>query len=845
MERSTQFAGLPWQWIGPTNTGGRAPDVAVVEPRGESYTMYVATASGGVWKTTNEGVTWAPVFDDQLTSSIGDIAIAPSNPDIVWIGTGEANIFRSSHAGAGVYKSTDAGQTWTYMGLAGTLTISRVIVHPTNPDIVYVAASGHEWTDNEERGVYKTTNGGQTWEKVHYVNAQTGAIDLVMHPTDPNTLYAATWERVRLKWNDPRNTPSTSGSGIWKTTDGGATWTAINNGLPDAPNRGRIGIDIARSSPNTLYAFVDDYTVTRQASPGEMNAYGLPMEDVIRGATVYRTDNAGANWRKVSQDNSYMEGLSGTYGWVFGQIRVDPTDPDKIYVLGLGLNVSEDGGQNFRRLTGMHGDHHSLWIDPANPDFLINGNDGGAYVSYDGGENWRDFTNQIPAVQFFNVGHDMDSPFHVFGSVQDHGSRRGMVDLRSGRESIPAVEFENAPGGEGSTHAIDPTDPNVVYSAGFYGRIERSNLATGENASLVPQPGPGEPRLRGQWLAPFIISPHNPRIIYHGMNRLYRSWDRGDSWEAISPDLTYNDPQRIGDIEYQTIFAIAESPLRFGLIYAGTDDGRVHVTQDGGESWTEITDGLVEGKFTAEIVASRYDEATVYVAQNGKREDDFAPYVWKSTDYGATWTDIGAGIPLGTVNVVKEDPKNPSVLYAGTDIGVYVTVDGGTTWQTLPNGLPSVFAHDLIIHPRDDIMVVATHGRGMYAMDVRPIQRLTAEAMASPAALLEQDPIPSPLQGPVPPPSIYYWVAQAGQVTITVRDNAGTAVAEIQDDASAGANVAVWNTGGGGGRGGRGGRGFGRGGRGGRGGAITAGAIYRLELRAGAASANGTISVEG
>ncbi|MGH7552698.1 MAG: WD40/YVTN/BNR-like repeat-containing protein, partial [Longimicrobiales bacterium] len=739
----SQFGALPWQFLGPTNISGRTADIAVVEPKGKSYTLYMAGASGGVWKTVNEGVTWEPVFEQGASTSIGDVTIAPSNSQIVWIGTGEANIFRSSMAGSGVYKSTDGGRTWAHLGLAGTHTIPRIVIHPQNPEIVYVAASGHEWTPNPERGVFKTTNGGRTWEKVLYVDENTGAIDLVLDPSNANTLYAATWQRVRKKWNDPRNEAGYTGSGIHKSTDGGATWKPINAGLPEARLRGRIGIDIARSQPNVLYAFVDNYDIARQPEEGATDAYGRPAGPVIRGATVYRSDDSGESWRQASETNQYMERLSATYGWVFGQIRVDPSNPNRIYVMGLGLHVSDDAGKTFRQLRGMHGDHHALWIDPANSDYLVNANDGGIYISYDAGANWR-FMQQVPMVQFFNVAYDMGDPFRVYGSIQDHGSRRGVVDLRRGRHAIPAVDWENAPGGEGSNHVTDPRDPNLVYSAGFYGSISRTNVATNESRNIAPQPRTGELPLRGQWLAPFILSPHNPDVIYHGYQYVHRSMDRGDTWERISPDLTHNDPSRLGDIPFQTIFSLSESPLRFGLLYAGTDDGRLHVTQDGGKGWTEIGTTLPRDRFIAEIVASKYDEATVFVAQNGKRDDDFTPYIWKSADYGKTWTSIVANIPLGPVNVIEEDPKNANVLYVGTDVSVYVSVDAGRTWNVLATGLPSTFVADLVIHPRDDIMVAATHGRGMYAVDVRPIQKITPRVLAAAVHVLDPDPVVLP-----------------------------------------------------------------------------------------------------
>jgi len=726
MRKTTPHKNMKWQHIGPTNISGRCTDIAVVTPKGENYIIYVAAASGGVWKTVNEGTTWESVFDQAPSTSIGDVTVAPSNPDIVWIGTGEPNIFRSSMAGCGVYKSTDAGKTWEHMGLTGTNTIARIVIHPKNPDVVYVAASGHEWTHNEERGVYKTTDGGKTWKKIFYINEETGAIDLVMHPSDPETLYASTWQRIRNKWNDPRNEPQYTESGIHKSTDGGKTWKPINNGLPEPKFRGRIGIDLCLSKPDVLYALVDSYEIAREITDADRaNTYGVPSSGFIKGATVYRSDDGGGSWKQVSgltdQTKRFMERHSGTYGWVFGQIRVDPNDENTIYIMGVPLSVSNDGGKTYRSLWGMHVDHHGMWIDPNNSDYIVNVNDGGIVISYDRGKTWRQFTHNLPLCQFFNIAYDMDTPFRVYGSMQDHGSFRGIVDLSRGRSRIPAVKFERAPGGEGSSHAIDPTDPNTVYSSGFYGHISRSDLSkTGREGSksILPRQFEGEPRLRGQWVAPSIISPHNPNYIYHGMQYLFHSKDRGDTWERISPDMTYNIKSELGDIPYQTIFSISESPIKYGLIYVGTDDGKVHVTKNGGKTWKEIMKGLPYKKWVSEIVASAYDLSTVYMTQNGKRDDDSAAYVWKSTDHGENWVDISGNIPLGPVNVIKEHPRNRNVLFVGTDIGVYVTTDGGKTWNVLGENLPSTFVHDLIIHPRDNILVIATHGRGMWAMDV-------------------------------------------------------------------------------------------------------------------------------
>jgi photosystem II stability/assembly factor-like uncharacterized protein len=728
MKQASPFKSLNWQFLGPTNISGRVTDVAVVTPRGKSYTIYAATATGGVWKTDNDGVTWAPIFDQGVTTSIGDVTLAPSDPNIVWVGTGEANIFRSSNAGAGVYRSADAGQTWKHMGLAATLTIARIVVHPSNPDIVYVAASGHEWTDNEERGVFKTIDGGATWKKVLYVGPRTGAIDLVMDPSNAGVIYASTWQRIRRKWNDPRNEAGYGESSIYKSTDAGESWAPINAGLPPAAARGRIGIDVARSSPGTLYAFVDNYEIARKAKEGELDSYGRRRGDVIKGAEVYRSDDAGATWRKASESNAYMERLAGTYGWVFGQIRVDPANENIVYVMGLELNVSKDGGKTFQPVGDMHGDHHALWIDPDNPKFLVNGNDGGVVVSYDQGKTWREFLDNLPAVQFFNVSCDMDTPFHVYGSIQDHGSRRAAVDLSLGRDRVRPQAFQTAPGGEGSRHAIDPRNPAIVYSAGFYHNISRTDISKvdargrAQASSITPRLGPADGYLRGQWLSPIILSVHNPDVVYFGGQYVFRSWNRGDTWEKISGDLSYNDPKQLGDIPYQTVFALTESPMRFGLLYAGTDDGRLHVTKDGGKTWADITKGLQPKRWVSKAVASAFDEGTVYVAQNGKRDDDVTAYVWKSTDFGATWTSIAGNIPLGPVNVVAEDPTDARILYAGTDIGVYVTLDGGATWNVLGGNLPSTYVHDVVVHPRDGMIVAATHGRGLWVMDAVPVR---------------------------------------------------------------------------------------------------------------------------
>lgn len=753
MRESSAYRTIRWQYTGPTNISGRATDIAVAD-KGTSRRIYVAYATSGIWKTDDDGATWQPIFDDQASTSIGDLAVAPSNPDHVWVGTGEANLFRASMAGVGVYKSTDGGMTFTHMGLTDTQTIGRIVVHPTNPDIVYVAASGHEWTDNEMRGVFKTTDGGQTWTKVFDRSPRTGAWDLVMDPANPEVVYASMWQRIRRKWSDPRVEPGYDEGGIFKTTDGGRTWTGANAGLPEAEYRGRIGIDISLSNPKVLYALVDNYEPARPARDGERDAYRRPVsEPRIKAAEIYRTDDAGATWRKVSASNDTMIARhSGTYGWVFGQIRVDPRDENTIYSLGVDLYRSTDAGKTMRTIARqIHSDHHGLWLDAKDPQIIYSANDGGFYQSADRGETWR-FASAAGGAQFYNIVLDTSAPIWAYGAVQDHHSHRGRIDLRQGRDGIPAVEWERAPGGEGSHHAIDPRNPDVVYSQFFYGNFSRDDLSipppqrgrrgageagepgqTGQPGRAGQPPAPQGPQrttdirppgegLRAQWMAPVALSPHDPETVYVGFQYVFRSRHRGAQWERISPDLTSNDPKQMlprssSEIPYQTITALEESPRVKGLIYAGTDDGKLHVTTDAGRTWMDLTARVPSRKWYSRVVPSQHADTTVYVSQRGREDDDFAAYVYKSTDGGKTFTSIVENIPAGPVNVIREDPTNPNILYVGTDFGAFISTDGGKAWHVLGGNLPSTQVSDLVVHPRDNVIVISTYGRGVWAMD--------------------------------------------------------------------------------------------------------------------------------
>jgi len=776
MTQSSPYKAETWAFLGPTNVAGRVADVAVADYP-TFRRLYAASCCGGLWVSDDLGQTWRPVFEHEASAAIGDVTVAPSNPDIVWVGTGESNIFRSSYAGTGVYRSTDGAKTWQQMGLTDTQTIARIIIHPTNPNIVYVAAGGHEWTENDMRGVFRSTNGGRTWDKVLYDGPQTGAIDLVMDPSDPNILYASMWQRERRKWADPRTEPGFDKSGVYKSIDGGVKWTRLNAGLPAGKDLGRIGLDVSRSNPNVVYAFVDNYARGDKAPPNTRNPYGVLIDYYPIGNEVYRSNDKGATWTKMSgqddQQKLYMRNLSSSYGWVFGNTRVDPRDENTVYVLALGVSVSHDAGKTFARLgapapgttpappppavpavagqtttagasqagpgvmrpvtgTNIGGDNHAMWLDPKDPNFMLSGNDSGFRVSQDRGRTWT--RAGIPSSTFFDAAFDMDTPFRVYGSVQDHGSYRGQVDLRNDRVAgLKPINFESAPGGEGSTHAIDPTNPNIVYSAGTYGAITRSDLGGaapaggrggGRSVDIRPKAESGDDELRGQWLAPMILSPHDPNTLYFGLQALYRSKDRGQTWEKLTPDLSGHDKKQLGEVPYQTVISISESPKKAGLIYAGTDDGKLHVSIDTGKEWTEITSKLIKpNKWVAKVMASQYAEGTVYLAQQGRYDDDFGVYLSKSTDYGKTWKSIAGNIPAGPMNMIQEDPVNPNVLYAANDFGVYVSTNGGVQWDVLGGNLPSTSVMDFFIHPRDHVLVAGTHGRGVWVIDVSRFEK--------------------------------------------------------------------------------------------------------------------------
>ncbi|NJD08974.1 MAG: glycosyl hydrolase [Gemmatimonadetes bacterium] len=717
---SLLLADLRFRAIGPAVMSGRISDIAVpaTSRTGERWgkVMYVAAAAGGVWKSTNGGVTWTPSFDAVKYSSIGAVAVAPADDRVIYVGTGESNNLRSSSWGAGMYRSADAGATWTPAGLAQSQHIARIVVHPQRPDEVYVAAMGPLWAAGGERGFFKTVDGGRTWRNTLKAGPYTGVTDIALDPSNPDIVYAATYQRDRRAYSFVAGGPE---SGIWKSTDAGESWTELTQGLPHAAV-GRIGIAVAPAAPGTLYATI--------SAAGDSSG-------------IYRSDDAGATWRRTNPLQSIP--------WFFGQVRVDPRDPERVYHLGVSLSVSDDGGKTFRAIAGQtHADHHALLIDPGDPDHLLLGNDGGFYMSEDRGSTW-DFALNLPVSTFYAIAVDNREPdYFVYGGLQDNGSWGGPVRNRA-RAGITNADWVRAGGGDGFYAAIDPTDPNVVYVESQNGALSRFDYATEERKSIRPVAAPGQ-ALRWNWSAPLLISAHDHNTLYFGASVLYRSPDRGDSWQQLGGDLTRaldRDSLPImgltgpggfgrheGTAEFGNITTIAESPLRRDLLYVGTDDGLVQVTRDGGTTWTRSAQfpGVPGLTYVSRVLASGHQEGTVYVALDGHRSNDFRPYLLKSTDYGRSFRSIAGNLPAdGPVYVIREHPRNPELLFAGTEYGVYVSRNGGESWTQLRQGIAPAPVHDLVIQPRENDLVVATHGRGIYILDdIAALERLPARAAA-------------------------------------------------------------------------------------------------------------------
>lgn len=721
------FKSLEWRLVGPDIRSGRCTDVAGIT--GNHLIMYAGFATGGLWKTEDDGKNWKPIFDKEATQSIGSFALAPSNPDIIYLGTGEANIFRASLPGIGMYKSTDGGNSFSHIGLENTGTIARVVIHPANTNIVYVAASGNEWSYNKDRGVYQTIDGGKTWKKILYKDEKTGCIDLVMDPSDPKTLYASMWNRVRKRWSDP--VPE-DGDHIYKTTDGGKTWKIINKGLPDTKMTGRVGIAISNSNPNVLYAFVDDHNKKRNPKPNEFDSYERRVQKVVIGAAIYRSNDKGETWEKQSEIHDFFR-LSGTYGWVFGQIRVDPKNENEVYVFGTSRAKSVDGGKTWKQWNGtdkasdwIHGDNHALWFDQIDPDRMILGNDGGVSRTYNGGERWKNFFDKIPTTQFYTVTYDMETPFNIFGAVQDEGTMSGNSFCTFGVHQDKTIRhWMMAPGGEGTQIQVDPTDKNIVFSSSFYGRLMKSDMSKPDStwSTRINMFDVGRiDSLRGEWLAGTLMSKFSNKVIYHGLQHLYKSEDGGESWKMISPDLSYNDKSKMGDYPYliyhQAITSIAEGDMP-GFLCVGTDDGRVWLTTNDGKSWSEITGKLPKNKHVAKIFTSTTrNPPNLYLALNDRRQDNDSAYLYKLSGDGKTWNSISSNLPQSPVNVIVENPDDENILFCGTDTGVYMSWNAGKSWMAINGNLPaSVSVNDMFLHPRDKKLVIGTYGRGVWILD--------------------------------------------------------------------------------------------------------------------------------
>jgi photosystem II stability/assembly factor-like uncharacterized protein len=796
--------------LGPFRMGARTSDIAVPDAPAKDhlYTFYVSFWTGGVWKTTNNGTTFEPIFDAQTKLSIGDVTVAPSNANIVWVGTGDAFTSRSSYAGDGVYKSTDAGRTWRNMGLKDSHHIARIAIHPTNPDIVYVAAMGHLFSENAERGVFKTTDGGATWQKVFFVNDKVGVIDLVMNPKNPEVLYAAAYDKQRLPWQMVNGGP---GSGIHKTTNGGRTWTKLGGGLPEG-RIGRIGLDSFYGNPDILYAVVEN-----------QNPRPAPATTTY-GGQVYRTDNAGATWTRMNADD-YNVSPKGPY--YFSQIRVDPGNDQHILVTQDGYRRSLDGGRTWNApgiFPRMFGDYRTLWIDPQNPDRMIAGSDGGIAISYDGGRTGDHFAN-IPVGEIYSIGVDMEDPYNLYAGLQDHEHWKGPSNGPLGR--VTTWDWMAVGDNDGIFTQVDPTDSRWLYTTRQYGGHTRVDQLHGYETNIWPQRAQGDP-YRFQWITPIHISPHDSKVIYAGAQFLLRSTDRGDHWTEISPDLSTNDKSRIireseggvpGGIPWFAITSIAESPITQGVIWAGTSDGKVQVTRDDGTSWTDTTaritaaGGRVDA-YVSRVRASSHVAGRAYVAKNGYRFDDFKPYLYRTDDFGATWTSIAGNLPNEPINVVWEDRKNPDLLFVGNDTGVFVSITRGARWVKMNNNMPNVAVHDLVVHPRENDLILGSYGRDFWITNVGALQDLTPAVLDEDVHLFSIKPATQRVlwsfgandylfgqrhQSTPNEPNgmlIRYFLktAAATRPTITISDAQGQMVARLLGTGTAGINTVVWNT---------------------------------------------------
>ena len=751
--RDKEPVGFDFRNLGAFRISAWVGEFAVPVNPGEKhkYTWYAAARAGGVWKTVNNGTTFECVSDELGVNAIGDVELAPSNADIVWIGTGEDFNARSSYYGNGIWKSTDGGESWKKMGLEDSHHIAEIIIHPENPDIVWVAVMGHLYSENKERGVFKTVDGGKTWEKVLYVDESTGIIDIAISNKNPDILYASAYEKVRLPWTFE---PGGEKSRLYKSVDGGRNWEMIiGGGFPEGP-LGRIGIDVQYNNPDVIVAVVQNLNLKPGMDPDEpveFDEFTDRSFDNLIGGECYRSMDAGKTWERLNDPEKVD--VSGKAAYSFNKICVDPYDPDKIYIIGDGMHVTLDGGKTWPRSweSGLFntnfGDNRTLWIDPLDGRHMFLGSDGGVYETWDGGKSMYHYYN-IPLGEIYMVEVDDAEPYNIYIGLQDHETWKAPSNSWSGQISIKDWVITGM--WDGMHTRVDHENNRWLYFTTQFGSHHRVDQATGERISIAPVPPDEGERYRYTWNAPIMLSPHNSAIVYAGAQKLLRSLNRGDTWEEISPDLTTNDKIKIagtGHVMYCTIVSMDESPLKPGLIWAGTDDGKVHLTRDHGAHWEELTTnvekaGVPSERWVARIIASRYNEATAYLVHTGYRNDDFNPYVLKTNDYGKTWHDISSNLPDYPVNVIFEDVRNPELLFIGNDTGVYYTLSGGKEWTRLEAGLPPVVVRDLLVHPRENDLLVGTYGRAAWLGDISPLQQMNDKIREMDFYLFDIEPKP-------------------------------------------------------------------------------------------------------
>jgi len=810
--------------FGAHRVGSWLGSVAVPDNPGEKYkyTFFASPRNGGVFKTTNGGTTFYPVFDKYGVNTIGDIAIAQSDPDVVWVGTGDSYNSRSTYAGNGIYKSTDGGETFNCMGLKDSYHIVKILIHPKDKNTVYAASMGHLYSSNEERGVFKTTDGGKTWNKILYINEKTGVIDIIMNPKNPDMIFASAYEKYRYPWHFEAGGTS---SGVYKTSDGGKNWTKLSGGLPSG-TLGRIGLSLCMSNPAVVYALVENLNPKDPSKPlntqGMMNTYRDDYYDQLLGGELYRSDDYGATWKKT---NDPKVNLSNKAAYSFNRILADPNDENKIFVLGVSIFYSFNGGKDWKGINNepnqlfpnMFGDVRTMWIDPKDSRHLMVGSDGGLYESFDGGKTTIHHYN-IPGGEFYTVEADTKEPYYIYGGLQDHEIWRAPSNNWSGEIALDDWTVIGA--GDGMYIKIDSSN-RYAYFTGQFGQQMKADMNTGKRKNIMPAAPKGKPAYRYTWDTPLIISPHNNNTIYTGAQMLLRSTDAGETWVEVSPDLTTNDSIKSngrGHIKYCTITTISESPVKAGIIWAATDDGRVHYTSDNGKTWNNCTEALTKAGAPADywctsVLASYYNPGTAYIAKSGYTRDVFTPYLFKTTDYGKTWKSISSNLPMQSVNVICEDRNNPQLLFAGTDGGLFVTINGGERWEQFKQ-LPPVPVKDVMIHKRENDLLAATYGRGIYVADISPLKEMKENFFNSSVYLFNIE--PKPLQNYSDQSRwgnrelmgnkhiaadnepnglrINYYLKDAAKDTpkIEIFDSAGKSIKTIQGKKTAGLNSVLW-----------------------------------------------------